>query len=303
MEGDIGTLAISPDEKFLAFSYSNSLYVMDLSSLALKKVDELKIPPSRDSSYRRTAWSKTGNSLLWSKRYEGVYSVSAVDKTGEFVFSNSREVKLINPNQNPAVSDSGFLALTGAWYPQIRCIVQPFTDIPANHQFCVEIDWLKSVGITTGYSDGTYKPDNYIERGAMAAFLYRIANSGATAPKCTLAPFTDVPTTHPFCGEIKWMADKRITTGYGDGTFRPAANVSRGAMAAFMYRIKNPGATASACTSAPFSDVQTTHQFCKEIQWLVNRGVTTGWPDGTFRPEDSVQRGAMAAFMYRISVW
>ena len=29
------------------------------------------------------------------------------------------------------------------------------------------------------------------------------------------------------------------------------------------------------------------------------QGITTGWPDGTYRPEGSVNRDAMAAFFYR----
>jgi len=33
------------------------------------------------------------------------------------------------------------------------------------------------------------------------------------------------------------MADAGISTGYADGTFRPAAKVTRQAMAAFMYRL------------------------------------------------------------------
>ena len=31
------------------------------------------------------------------------------------------------------------------------------------------------------------------------------------------------------------------------------------------------------------------------------RGITTGWSDGTFRPNAPVNRDAMAAFIYRYS--
>src|SRR5687767_5836558 len=47
-------------------------------------------------------------------------------------------------------------------------------------------------------------------------------------PDCTEpAPFPDVPITHPFCPEIKWMKDNGISTGFDDGTYRPSINVSR----------------------------------------------------------------------------
>jgi hypothetical protein len=74
---------------------------------------------------------------------------------------------------------------------------------------------------------------------AMAVFLYRFSgNPNGADPACTggSAPFTDVALSHPFCGEIQWLASTGITTGYPDGTFKPAANVQRMAMAAFLHR-------------------------------------------------------------------
>ncbi|MGZ5408302.1 MAG: S-layer homology domain-containing protein, partial [Aeromicrobium sp.] len=64
--------------------------------------------------------------------------------------------------------------------------------------------------------------------------LSQVVNS--LAP-CTVAPFSDVPISHPFCAEISWMKDAGISTGYDDGTYRPSADVTRMAMSAFMYRV------------------------------------------------------------------
>ena len=41
------------------------------------------------------------------------------------------------------------------------------------HAFDVEIGWLQSTGLTTGYADGTFLPEQPVSRQAMAAFLYR----------------------------------------------------------------------------------------------------------------------------------
>lgn len=49
--------------------------------------------------------------------------------------------------------------------------------------------------------------------------------------------FTDVPPGHPFFDEIEWMAANGISTGYADGTYRPADVVTRQAMSAFMERL------------------------------------------------------------------
>lgn len=110
--------------------------------------------------------------------------------------------------------------------------------------------------------------------------------------------FTDVPGNSPFYSEIMWLAQSGITQGWDDGTFRPHDNISRGAMAAFLYRMAGePEYNAPA--QSKFSDVSTTHPFYKEISWMAEQGITTGWADGTFRPEAPVERAAMAAFFYR----
>jgi len=112
--------------------------------------------------------------------------------------------------------------------------------------------------------------------------------------------FSDVPQGKPFDFEITWLASTGITTGYPNGSFDPYGTVSRDAMAAFLYRFRgSPSFTAPA--ASPFSDVPTSNPFYKEITWLASTGITTGYPDGTFRPFGKVSRDAMAAFLYRFS--
>jgi hypothetical protein len=48
--------------------------------------------------------------------------------------------------------------------------------------------------------------------------------------------FTDVPLSQPFYREIKAVAEAGIAQGFSDGTYRPAANVTRQSMAAFLER-------------------------------------------------------------------
>ena len=54
-----------------------------------------------------------------------------------------------------------------------------------------------------------------------------------------------------------------------------------------------------ACDAEAFTDVDDTNPFCDDITWLIDRGVTTGFEDGTFRPLVGTTRQGMAAFLYR----
>ncbi|MCC5953968.1 MAG: S-layer homology domain-containing protein [Acidimicrobiia bacterium] len=112
--------------------------------------------------------------------------------------------------------------------------VPPFSDVPIGSPFATAIAWAAEEGITTGYPDGTFRPTDPITRQAMAAFLWRLA--GEPSPTTGAPSFPDVPPGSPFFLPVTWMAQQGITTGFADGTFRPADLVSRQAMAAFLRR-------------------------------------------------------------------
>ena len=67
----------------------------------------------------------------------------------------------------------------------------------------------------------------------------------------------------------------------------------------------SPEAPAPAPSEKPaavvFKDVPQTHMFYQEITWLGQTGISTGWPDGTFRPHEPVTREATAAFVFRFA--
>jgi hypothetical protein len=69
--------------------------------------------------------------------------------------------------------------------------------------------------------------------------------------------FNDVDEDHPFFDEIEWMAGKKISEGYPDGTYRPGDPVTRQAMSAFMQRLYDVqddlSWTAANTTSSTFS--------------------------------------------------
>lgn len=51
-----------------------------------------------------------------------------------------------------------------------------------------------------------------------------------------------------------------------------------------------------------FSDVRSATPHADDVYWLAKNGISTGFPDGTFRPYDSVARCDMAAFLRRLAV-
>jgi glucose/arabinose dehydrogenase len=172
-----------------------------------------------------------------------------------------------------------------------------FTDVATTDTFYPHIVWMGEEGIADGFNDGTFRPGNVVTRAAMAAFLYRAAGEPAFTPPSE-PTFTDVPESDPFFHEIEWLADEQITTGFNDGTFRPNQGTNRGAMAAYLYRFSG-SPTYTPPGSPSFSDVALSFPFYDEVEWLVDQEVTTGFPDGTYRPGVNVTRASMSAFIFR----
>jgi hypothetical protein len=190
----------------------------------------------------------------------------------------------------------GFNGATGA--VNLNLNLPDFPDVTFGYAFFGDVEWLATDGTAGGYLDGTYRPSAVISRAAMAAFLMRFIDAEFTGP--VTPTFTDVPTTHPFYDEIEFLNFRGITTGYADHTFRPGGSVTRQSMSAFLYRLEGSPPVGHPTTQT-FSDVSTTHPFHVEIEWMNDEGITTGYPDHTFRPSDAVRRGPMAAFLHRLA--
>jgi hypothetical protein len=172
----------------------------------------------------------------------------------------------------------------------------PFLDVSATHPFKDDICWLTEARVSTGFTDRTFRSGSAVSRQAMAAFLHRFA--GDEDPGACTPTFSDVPADHAFFDDVCWLVGQEIAEGFPDGTFKPAAPVSRQAMAAFLFRFSGDPAPGG-CTQE-FSDVSPRHPFFTEVCWLASSGITEGFADHTFRPSASVSRQAMAAFLHRL---
>ena len=102
-----------------------------------------------------------------------------------------------------------------------------FTDnSKVNHKEAVTV--MNKLGIVSGYTDGSFKPEGNITRGAAAKIICYSALGSTTADAlaCDVAPFKDVSTKNVFAPYIAYCVNAKIVDGYTDGTFKPTASVS-----------------------------------------------------------------------------
>jgi hypothetical protein len=139
--------------------------------------------------------------------------------------------------------------------------------------------------------------DPVAELGGDAAAILRVCDREPQP----IIPFPDVATNHTFCVDIAWMYETGITTGRADGTYGPSGSVTRGQMAAFMYRLA--GSPDGPFDAPTFTDVPPTHPFATPIAWMATNKITLGRADGTFAPSAPVTRGQMSAFLLNMWTW
>ena len=181
-----------------------------------------------------------------------------------------------------------------------------FTDVPAEGKYYSDpVYWAVDKGITNGYTDDdgfarTFKPENFCTREAVVTFLWRLA--GKPNPKSMKSPFKDVQDSSKYYYKaVLWAAEKGITGGYSDGTFRPSATCLREHVVTFLYRYAgkpDPGVTKN-----PFNDVKPSDYYYKAALWAnakgIAKGYSTGEHAGGFGPKLDCLREHVVTFLYR----
>ena len=168
-----------------------------------------------------------------------------------------------------------------------------FGDVSAGKFYNDAVSWLVASNITSGVAPGRYAPDDPVTRGQMATFLWRL--------QCRPAPegthgFTDVGPTSFYDTPVSWLVEAGITSGTAPGRFSPDGNVTRGQMAAFLWRLAG-----SPIPAGPpgFGDVPSGRFYTEPVAWLVETNITQGTAPGVFSPDAPVTRGQMAVFLDR----
>lgn len=110
------------------------------------------------------------------------------------------------------------------------------------------------------------------------------------------AGFTDVPDGAWYAQAVNKVADGGLMNGTTDTTFDPDAYVTRGMVAAVLWRLSG-----SPEPEAPsgFSDVQDWYYYADAVAWAQASGVANGLGDGTFGGGGTVTREQLAVFLYR----
>ena len=91
-------------------------------------------------------------------------------------------------------------------------------------------------------------------------------------------------------------------TAKEDGTIVPDEKITRGEVATLLFRLlTEESREAFWCRTNDFSDVPGTHPMNTAISTIANAGIINGYPDGTFRPENTITRAEFASILSKFT--
>lgn len=120
------------------------------------------------------------------------------------------------------------------------------------------------------------------------------STSNITSP----AYFSDVCSDN---NAVNYLAQEWITKWYPDGTFRWENNISRIEILAMTFTFAKT--QIDSILSSDFLDVQASDWFCKYVMTAKAHGMVSGYPDGTFRPNNPVTRIEALAIILNTVLW
>ncbi len=155
-----------------------------------------------------------------------------------------------------------------------------------------EVSWAKAtiekwagIGLVSGYADGTFKPGNAITRAEFTVIAYNAFELETTSRKA----FDDVKTSDWFYQPVSQMAAQGFISGYGDGSFKPNAPITRAEAAIILVNIQ--GLKANPEAISVFEDANLIPPWAAGyIGAAFEAKNISGYPDGTFRPGANITR-------------
>ncbi|MFX3672851.1 MAG: S-layer homology domain-containing protein [Paenisporosarcina sp.] len=177
-----------------------------------------------------------------------------------------------------------------ALLPKQEVSAATFSDVPTTHTYYQEIMFLLDKGVIN--AGAKYGVNDKVTREEVAVMVSKAVGLDG---KQTSTKFKDVPSSMSSSGYINSAVNAGIINGYPDGTFKPKDLVTRGHMATFISR----GFKLTQSVNINFKDVPVGSTAYEHVKKLAYKNITTGYPDGTFKPNENLTRAHISAFIAR----
>ncbi len=187
-----------------------------------------------------------------------------------------------------------FEALPEESRPEMELTVEDFTD--CNAQWYRDgIDFMVRHGYMNGVGEGTFAPDNTLNRAMVVTVLYRVAGTPETEGA---SAFADVAEGLWYSDAVAWAGEKGIVNGINATTFAPTKAITREQIATILWRYA--GEPEAEGDLSAFTDAGDISDYAREaMSWAVSVGILNGTSKGELKPTANATRAQFACMVQR----
>lgn len=221
-------------------------------------------------------------SYSWTKQYEDLPTPVREGYTFDGWYLDS---KLAAPVEDDIRVNRSTVTLYAGWRKDMSD--------PDNNGVSYWLETQNHNAYLNGYGDGTFGPDNNMTRAQAAQMFYNLLLNKDVP---VTVNFSDVPDDAWYATAVNTLASLGIVNGIGNNQFAPDQLITRAQFTVIAMRFTN-GATDG---ENIFSDVDANDWFYDQVVGSIQYGWIAGYPDGTFRPNNTITRAQVTAIMNRM---
>lgn len=190
---------------------------------------------------------------------------------------------------------------------------QFFPDVPQDHHNFLSIAWMSDEGTVEGYPDGTFKPDNPVNRAELMKMVV-LMDDRFEPTTAYNGCFPDVDDEW-FASYICYAKEQGWIDGYPDGKFKPGNYVNRAEAIKIILNAMVPADQWPEPTDAELSitmpaDLDMEAWYGGYARFAIVKELVDGWhvtqdEEGNlyYHPADAFTRKEVAEMIFRIMLW
>lgn len=197
-----------------------------------------------------------------------------------------------------------FLFIFGFSIPMVGALgnLSTFSDVPLSHQNYTAITDLKTRGIISGYPDGTFKPNQDVNR-VEALKIISLGAGGKTATTSSqrnMKRFSDIEINAWYIPYLDAAVQNKIVDGYPDGTFKPTQTVNLVENLKMLFQAKGIDLSTVVVTADPYKDGFKDQWYAKYLQYAKDKKIIDADVQGNIYPARGMTRAKLAEMLYRL---
>ena len=182
------------------------------------------------------------------------------------------------------------------------CPSAHLTDVDQTQWYHLAVDWAVGTGLMTGYGDGSglFGVSDPLSRAQLAQVLWNQAGRPAADPEA-VGRFSDCAAGEWYAPAVAWAASEGYMTGYDDGSFGPADDMTREQLATVLWRMADSPEASGDLSGYP--DAGEVSEFAREaVEWAVSVGAISGQGStGELDPVGTLERCHVAMMFMRLA--